>query len=147
VDASIRNVGYDVSQSKLDIDSVTFSGVNASKFSLTQGLGAGLTTGSRLLRFAFNTAGVTPGAYATTATVRTSDETAAGEQVRNVTVNLTVNVGTGLLGDLDGDGFVSFSDVSFLLLDFGDCSGVPADVDGSGCVDNGDVAFMLLLFT
>jgi hypothetical protein len=37
--------------------------------------------------------------------------------------------------------------VSFLLLDFGDCSGVPADVDGSGCVDNGDVAFMLLLFT
>jgi hypothetical protein len=72
---------------------------------------------------------------------------AAGEQVRNVTVNLTVDVGTGLLGDLDGDGFVSFSDVSFLLLDFGDCSGVPADVDGSGCVDNGDVAFMLLLFT
>ena len=147
VDASIRNVGYDASQSKLDIDSVTFSGANASKFSLTQGLGAGLTTGSRLLRFAFNTAGVTPGAYATTATVRTSDETAAGEQVRNVTVNLTVDVGTGLLGDLDGDGSVSFSDVSFLLLDFGDCSGVPADVDGSGCVDNGDVAFMLLLFT
>lgn len=147
VDASIRNVGYDASQSKLDIDSVTFSGAIASKFSLTQGLGAGLTTGSRLLRFAFNTAGVTPGAYATTATVRTSDETAAGEQVRNVTVNLTVNVGTGLLGDLDGDGSVSFSDVSFLLLDFGDCSGVPADVDGSGCVDNGDVAFMLLLFT
>jgi hypothetical protein len=148
VDAGIRNVGYDASQSKLDIDSVSFSGANASKFSLTQGLGAGLTTGSRVLRFAFNTAGVTPGTYATTATVRTSDEAAAGEQVRNVTINLTVNVGSGLLGDLDGDGAVNFSDVSFLLLDFGDCSGTsPSDVDGSGCVDSGDVAFMLLLFT
>jgi hypothetical protein len=148
VDAGIRNVGYDASQSKLDIDSVSFSGANASKFSLTQGLGAGLTTGSRVLRFAFNTAGVTPGTYATTATVRTSDEAAAGEQVRNVTINLTVNVGSGLLGDLDGDGAVNFSDVSFLLLDFGDCSGTsPSDVDGSGCVDSGDVAFLLLLFT
>lgn len=147
VDASLRNVGYDASQSKLDVDSVTFSGASASRFSMTQGIGTGLATGSRLLRFAFNTAGATPGAYATTATVRTSDEAAAGEQVRLITVNLSVDVGSGLLGDLDGDGSVNFADVSMLLLDFGDCSGTnPADVDGSGCVDNGDVAFLLLLF-
>jgi len=146
IDANIRNVGYDASQSKLDIDSVTFSGASAAKFSLTQGLGAGLTTGNRLLRFAFNTAGMTAGDYATTATIRTSDESAAGEQIRNVTVLLTATVGSGLLGDLDGDGIVGIGDLAVLLLDYGTCVGCTSDLDGNGEVDFADVSFMLLLF-
>ncbi len=146
MDAAVRNVGYDASQSKLDIDSVSFSGSYASKFSMTQGLGAGLTTGSRTLRFAFNTAGTTPGSYATTATVRTSDEAAAGEQIRNITVALDVTVGTGLLGDLDGDGSVGTGDIAIMLLDFGACAGCASDLDGSDSVDFGDVSFLLLLF-
>ena len=147
VDGLIRNVGYDASQSKLDVDSVTFSGASASRFSMTQGLGAGLTTGNRTLRFAFNSAGATPGTYATTATVRTSDETAAGEQARNVTVNLTVEIGGGIYGDLDQSGSVDAGDIAVLLIRFGSCAGAcPEDLDGSGEVDAGDIGVLLLLF-
>ena len=148
VDGLVRNVGWDANQSRLDVDSVTFSGASASRFSMTQGLGAGLGSGNRTLRFAFNTSGVTPGVYATTATVRTSDETAAGEQVRNVTVSLSVTIGTGVLGDLDESGSVDAGDIGALLLRFGACSGsCPEDLDGSGEVDAGDIGFLLLLFT
>ena len=147
VDATLRNAGYDASQSKLDVDSVTFSGPYASRFSMPVGLGANLATGTRTLRFSFDTTGAAAGTYATVATVRTSDEAVAGEQVRNLTVNLDVTVGNGVLGDLDGDGQVGPSDVAFLLLDYGPCAGCTSDLDGNGLVDNGDLAFILLLFT
>ncbi len=147
VDGLIRNVGYDGSQSRLDVDSVTFSGASASRFAMTQGLGAGLTTGNRTLRFTFNTAGATPGTYATTATVRTSDETAAGEQARNVTVSLSVEIGGGIYGDLDESGSVDSGDIAVLLIRFGSCAGsCPEDLDGSGEVDAGDIGVLLLLF-
>lgn len=147
VDATLRNAGYDTNQSRLDVDSVSFAGPSASRFSMPLGLGANLATGTRTLRFAFDTAGATPGAYAAVATVRTSDEAVAGEAVRNLTVNLDVTVGTGLLGDLDGDGVVGAGDVAMLLLDFGACAGCSSDLDGNGEVDNGDLAFLLLLFS
>ncbi|MFM7808060.1 MAG: endonuclease/exonuclease/phosphatase family protein [Planctomycetota bacterium] len=144
---SLYNLGYTTSQSKLDVDSVTFSGASASRFSMPAGIGANLAAGARTLQFTFNSAGATPGEYATIATVRTSDEAVAGEQVRNVTVNLTVTVGTGLLGDLDGDGLVGAGDIAILLLDYCACAGCSSDLDGNGVVDNGDLSFLLLLFT
>lgn len=54
-----------------------------------------------------------------------------------------------VLGDLDGDGYVTNADVALLLLEFGPCPGVPcdADLDGTAEVDMGDLAFMLLLFS
>ncbi|NBT11890.1 MAG: VCBS repeat-containing protein, partial [Betaproteobacteria bacterium] len=57
-------------------------------------------------------------------------------------------IATGALkqGDLDGDGTVSASDISILLLDFGPCPGCLSDLDGSGEVDGGDLSFLLLLF-
>jgi hypothetical protein len=146
VSASLHNFGFDASQSKLDVDQVTFSGAAASRFSMPVGLGANLGSGARVLQFAFDTAGVTPGEYATVATVRTSDEAVAGEQIRNVQVTINVTVGTGLLGDLDGDGYVGPSDAALLLLDFGACGGCPSDLDGSGEVDLGDLSFLLLLY-
>ena len=111
------------------------------------GIGANLATGARTLQFAFNSAGATPGEYATTATIRTSDEAVAGEQNRYVNVNLTVTVGSGLLGDLDGDGIVGSGDAALMLLDYGACAGCSSDLDGNGVVDNGDLAFLLLLYT
>ena len=144
---SLYNFGYDASQSKLDVDQVTFSGASASRFSMPQGIGANLATGARTLQFAFDSAGATPGEYATVATVRTSDEAVAGEQIRNVQVSITVTVGTGLLGDLDGDGMVGSGDAALLLLDFGACAGCASDLDGNGEVDSGDLAFLLLLYT
>ena len=148
LDGIIRNAGYDANQSKLDVDSVAFSGASASRFSLVQGLGTGLATGNRQLRFAFDSTGATPGTYAASATIRTSDETAAGEQSRNVTVSLNVTVGSGLLGDLDGNGSVDAGDIGVLLIKFGACSGACAeDLDGSGEVDAGDIGVLLILFT
>ncbi len=48
-------------------------------------------------------------------------------------------------GDLDGDGLVTSSDLSMILLDFGPCPGCAGDLDGSGDVDSGDVSYLLLL--
>ncbi|MBM4006938.1 MAG: hypothetical protein FJ292_05160 [Planctomycetes bacterium] len=147
VTTPLYNFGYDASQSKLDVDQVTFSGAFASRFTMPQGVGANLATGARTLQFAFDSNGATPGEYSTVATVRTSDEAVAGEQIRNVQVTLTVTVGTGLQGDLDGDGTVGPGDVAMLLLDFGACGGCASDLDGNGEVDSGDLALLVLLYT
>jgi hypothetical protein len=147
VTTPLYNFGYDASQSKLDVDQVTFSGTFASRFTMPQGIGANLAAGARTLQFAFDSNGATPGEYSTVATVRTSDEAVAGEQIRNVQVTLTVTVGTGLQGDLDGDGSVGPGDAALLLLDFGACGGCPSDLDGNGEVDSGDLAFLLLLYS
>ena len=147
VDAGVRNYLYDSSQAKLDIDSVSFTGTAASRLSLASGLGAGLTTGTRTLRFAFNTTGLTPGSYAAVATVRTSDEDILGAASRNITVNFDIVVGSGIFGDVNGDNMVDSGDVSIILLDFGACSGCITDLDQSGDVDSGDVALALLSLT
>jgi len=48
--------------------------------------------------------------------------------------------------DLDGDGAVGASDVSFALLDFGPCPGCQSDVDGDGITGASDISLMLLDF-
>lgn len=54
-------------------------------------------------------------------------------------------------GDVDGDGHVTLTDLSMLLISFGACSGDPAfnaaaDFDRSGCVDLSDLATLLANF-
>ena len=144
VDAGVRNYLYDSNQAKLDIDSVSFTGTAASRLSLASGLGANLTTGTRTLRFAFNTAGLTPGSYSAVATVRTSDEDILGAASRNITVNFDIAVGSGVFGDVTGDGIVDSGDISAVLLDFGICDGCITDLDQSGGVDSADVSIVLL---
>jgi hypothetical protein len=144
VDTGVRNYLYDSNQSKLDIDSVSFTGTAASRLSLASGLGANLTTGTRTLRFAFNTAGLTPGSYSAVATVRTSDEDILGAASRNITVNFDIAVGSGVFGDVTGDGVVDSGDVSAVLLDFGPCDGCITDLDQSGVVDSADISIVLL---
>ena len=148
-DAGVRNYLYDSSQAKLDIDSVSFTGAAASRLSLASGLGAGLTTGTRTLRFAFNTTGVTSGSYSAIATVRTSDEDILGAASRNITVNFDIVVGSGVFGDISGDGSVNSSDLGYVLADYGDCiSGVPciSDLNGDNIVDSADVGLVLGAF-
>jgi len=149
VDAGVRNYLYDSSQAKLDIDSVSFTGTAASRLSLASGLGAGLTTGMRTLRFAFNTTGVTSGSYSAIATVRTSDEDILGAASRNITVNFDIVVGSGVFGDISGDGSVNSSDLGYVLADYGDCiAGVPciSDLNGDNVVDSADVGLVLGAF-
>ncbi len=144
VDAGVRNYLYDSNQAKLDIDSVSFTGTAAIRLSLASGLGANLTTGTRTLRFAFNTAGLTPGSYSAIATVRTSDEDILGAASRNITVNFDIAVGSGVFGDVNNDGYVDSSDLGMVLLDFGPCFECITDLDGSGDVDSADAGLVLL---
>ena len=149
VDAGVRNYLYDSSQAKLDIDSVSFTGTAASRLSLASGLGVGLTTGTRTLRFAFDTTGVTFGSYSAIATVRTSDEDILGAASRNITVNFDIVVGSGVFGDISGDGSVNSSDLGYVLADYGDCIvGVPciSDLNGDNVVDSADVGLVLGAF-
>ena len=148
-DAGVRNYLYDSSQAKLDIDSVSFTGTAASRLSLASGLGVGLTTGTRTLRFAFDTTGVTCGSYSAIATVRTSDEDILGAASRNITVNFDIVVGSGVFGDISGDGSVNSSDLGYVLADYGDCIvGVPciSDLNGDNVVDSADVGLVLGAF-
>jgi hypothetical protein len=54
--------------------------------------------------------------------------------------------GTPCPADLDGDGAVGASDVSFALLDFGPCPACQSDVDGDGITGASDISLMLLDF-
>jgi hypothetical protein len=49
-------------------------------------------------------------------------------------------------GDLDSDGDVGASDISWLLLDFGDCPACASDLDGDGVTGGSDLALLLLMF-
>ncbi len=60
----------------------------------------------------------------------------------------SVEPGSGLVGDLDGDGDVDLNDLAILLGAYGACVGdtgylETADIDGSGCVDLSDLAELL----
>ncbi|MDA0802993.1 MAG: hypothetical protein O2819_04460 [Planctomycetota bacterium] len=55
----------------------------------------------------------------------------------------------GVLGDIDGDGAVSGSDLALLLSAWGQSGGAAgaADIDGSGLVDAGDLSILLAAWT
>ena len=89
------------------------------------------------------------GTYAAVATVITSDEDLLGATNRPVIVNLSVVVGSGVFGDISGDGSVNSSDLGFVLSDYGDClAGVPciSDLNGDNVVDSADVGLVLGAF-
>ncbi len=50
------------------------------------------------------------------------------------------------VGDIDGDGNVSVTDLLLLLTDFGSCDGSPGDLDGDGCVTIVDLLILLVNF-
>jgi hypothetical protein len=63
------------------------------------------------------------------------------------TYALTIGVAPSVCsGDLDSDGDVGASDISWLLLDFGDCPACASDLDGDGVTGGSDLALLLLMF-
>ena len=75
------------------------------------------------------------------------DDQAAGSSTVRVS-----NITTGLsrfvpLGDLDGDGHVTGTDLGLLLGSWGLCQGCPADLDRSGSVDGIDLGLLLGAWT
>jgi hypothetical protein len=99
-----------------------------------------------MLRFSFNTTGLVPGDYSASTTVWTSDENLPGAATRPLSLTFTVTVvPSGLLGDIDGDGFVNASDLAALLGQWG--SAGSADLDGDGVVSASDLALLLAAWT
>ena len=73
-------------------------------------------------------------------------ETYLSSGTRN-TYALTIGVAPSVCSaDLDADGEVGASDISWLLLDFGDCPACPSDLDGDGVTGGSDLALLLLMF-
>jgi hypothetical protein len=73
-------------------------------------------------------------------------ETYLSSGTRN-TYALTIGVAPSVCsGDLDADGEVGASDISWLLLDFGDCPACASDLDGDGVTGGSDLALLLLMF-
>lgn len=145
IDVPIHNAGWDVSQSALDLDSV--SGL-ANGFFIWDGLGSQVEGGVGLLRFGFQTDGTEDGVYAVDLVVRTTDEDVPGESTHEVTLRLEVTIGdTDPLGDLNGDGIVNGADLGLLLGSWGVCGGCPADLNGDGIVNGADLGLMLGAWT
>jgi hypothetical protein len=46
--------------------------------------------------------------------------------------------------DVNGDGSIDSSDLSMILLAFGDCPGCPEDVTKDDVVDSADLSFVLV---
>ncbi len=58
--------------------------------------------------------------------------------------SIQVSEGTGLAGDLNGDGVVNGADLGLLLAAWGSCPGCAADLDGNGSVDGADLGVLLV---
>ena len=143
IDVPLYNRGYTAAMARLDADgasalSAPFAVVDASELNIA--------SMPAMLRFSFNTTGLVPGDYSASTTVWTSDENLPGAATRPLSLTFTVTVvPSGLLGDIDGDGFVNASDLAALLGQWG--SAGSADLDGDGVVSASDLALLLAAWT
>lgn len=136
----IFNLGFDSNQALLDVDLTTLN-AGAAPFTVIDGSSLGIGASPDAVRFGFDTTGLAPGRYTRGATITCTDENIPGEDVSFLTLTLAVTVGSGLTGDLNGDGVVNGSDLAILLGQWGS-RGI-ADLNGNGIVDGADIAILL----
>ena len=60
-----------------------------------------------------------------------------------LTMDVTIAEPSGVLGDVDGDGFVGIEDLLMLLADFGRCPCCVTDIDGNGFVEVDDLLSLI----
>jgi pseudouridine synthase len=86
-------------------------------------------------------AGLAPGTYTASVTIRTSDENVPGEQSASIVATFSATVGSGRVGDLNGDGRVDGADLGLLLSGWGQ-PGL-TDLNGDGTTDGADLGVLL----
>ncbi|MBL0926439.1 MAG: endonuclease [Phycisphaerales bacterium] len=112
--------------------------------------GVGATPASVV--FTINTAGLSAGPYAQTATIGVADEAVPGSSSGTLSLQLNVTItGCSLQGDADGNGSVGANDLSIVLASFGSCPGDPsydarANFDSNACVGANDLSIVLANF-
>lgn len=142
LDVPIHNFGYDANQALLDVDSTQLV-ADASGFSVIQGIALGVGSMPGVVRFGFDTTGAT-GTHTVSAVISTTDENIPGEGSASLSLTLEVALGSGIVGDLDGNGTVDGADLGSLLGYWGPCPAqCPGDLDGNGEVDGGDLGALL----
>ncbi len=62
-------------------------------------------------------------------------------------IGIQVDDGNAVVGDIDGDGMVGFSDILAVLAAWGPCAGCPADLDGDGMVGITDLLIVLVAWS
>ena len=141
IDVPIYNVGWNVEQAALDLDSI--SGL-AAGFFIWDGLGDQVAGKPGTLRFGFQTDGAADGLHAVDLVVRTTDEDVPGESTHETTLRLEVTLGeSGPTADINGDGIVNGADLGLLLGSWGPCAGCPADINDDGIVNGADLGLLL----
>jgi len=136
----IFNFGFDANQALLDVDATNLA-PGAAMFSIITGTAFGIGSTAATLQFGFDTTGVAPGVSTRSATITCTDEDIPGEDVSFLTLTLSVTVGSGIPGDLNGDGIVNGADLAILLGQWGTSGS--ADLNGNGVVDGADIAILL----
>ena len=141
VDVSIpvSNLGFTADQATMDIDQVQ---IPSGPFSLVSGTATGIGAAAAPVVVRFNPAGLAPGNYQATATIRTSDENIPGAANSQIVATLTATIGGNANpSDLNGDGVVNGADLGILLAAWGG-SGT-SDLNGDGTVNGADLGVLL----
>jgi hypothetical protein len=141
IDVDIHNLGFDVLQALLDVDSTTPPAV---PFAFVGRLADGIGSTPETLTFTFDTTGLKDSRYNDSVMIQTSDEDLPGEASANLLLTFTVNVGsvTPCPADVNGSTTVHIDDLLAVINVWGS-TGAPGtvvgDVDGNGVVDIDDL--------
>jgi hypothetical protein len=141
IDVDIHNLGFDVLQALLDVDSTTPPAV---PFAFVGRLADGIGSTPETLTFTFDTTGLKDSRYNDSVMIQTSDEDLPGEASANLLLTFTVNVGsvTPCPADVNGSTTVDIDDLLAVINVWGS-TGAPGtvvgDVDGNGVVDIDDL--------
>jgi hypothetical protein len=71
------------------------------------------------------------------------DLATANRDSANVSILVNATCALSVPGDVDGDGFVGFSDVLAVIGSWGPCPGCPADLDGDGLAGFSDILIII----
>jgi len=144
----VHNLGFDSLQALLDVDSVSSL---SSPFGFVGGTASGIGSAPATLQFAFDTTGLTPGEYNAPVTIFTSDENLPGESTAQLTLNISVTIGTITPCPADiappgGNAIVNVEDLLAIIGAWGSCANpndCPADIAPIGGDDMVNVEDLL----
>jgi hypothetical protein len=151
-EVDVFNLGFDSLQALLDVDSVSSL---SSPFGFVGGTTSGIGGTPATLQFAFDTTGLDQGKYNAPVTISTSDENLPGESTDQLTLNISVTIGTVAPCPADiappgGNSIVNVEDLLAVIAAWGACidpRSCPADIAPVGGNDVVNVEDLLAVIS